>query len=244
MCVIVYKPAGEPLPSKDILLRCFTKNNDGAGMMFVKGDKVHIQKGYFTFERFYTDAKANCSKSTPAVFHFRISTAGGVHSELTHPFAVSENRRECIDSITTCDVGIAHNGVISIDHEYNDSDTLAFVYKYLSLIADKPDWYKSEDNVKLVSVLIGSYNKLAIMSSDGHVELIGDFIRDNGIYYSNTSYKEVSSPNNKTYWDLFRDEDGKYDFGYASCPVDMANDYSCCNNCRQRYHCPLVKGGK
>ena len=65
MCIIVAKPKGQDVPSKEILKQCFTKNPDGAGMMYpvkVKDGKVleiteeggessiYIDNGFMDFE--------------------------------------------------------------------------------------------------------------------------------------------------------------------------------------------------
>ena len=46
MCVIVYKPAGCPMPDEATLRSCWDTNPDGAGMMLPDGDAVRIRKGF------------------------------------------------------------------------------------------------------------------------------------------------------------------------------------------------------
>ena len=53
MCIIINKPKGIEMPSKEILRNCFTRNSDGAGLMYALNGKVQIHKGFMTFDKFY-----------------------------------------------------------------------------------------------------------------------------------------------------------------------------------------------
>jgi len=89
-------------------------------------------------------------------------------------------------------VGVAHNGIIDFTSTYSKkvdySDTMLFITDYLSLIIDGAGWHTDARRVELVARLASS--KLAILDDSGHCELIGDFINDGGVYYSNASYKD------------------------------------------------------
>ena len=91
------------------------------------------------------------------------------------------------------EIGIAHNGIIDLtSSKYNYtvtySDTMKFITDYLTLIIHNKNYYKDKDTLTLIERLIES--KMAIMDGDGHTELIGNFIEDNGCYYSNNYFKE------------------------------------------------------
>lgn len=199
MCIIAYKPKDIEMPDKQILLNCFNRNPDGAGYMFAEDNKVKIKKGFMSFSAFYNDLMIDydrMGKGTDFVLHFRIGTQGGNIPANTHPFAISENVEDLKELYKECDVALAHNGIINLTSNYlsssNTSDTMDFITDYLSCIIREGDWYKQksfEKNVKLIEKLIGYSNKLAIMSNDGHTELIGNFIQEKGIFYSNTSYE-------------------------------------------------------
>ncbi len=196
MCIIVYKPMEKEMPSKNILKTCWENNDDGAGYMFPDGNKVTIKKGFMKFDSFYASLKSDYKKMgrfTPFVLHFRISTQAGVNEQCTHPFPLSREMDDLRKIRTTCDIGIAHNGIIDLTKSgyyttVTYSDTMKFITDYASLIIKSKDYYKDKDTVKLIDRLV--QGKLAIMDSDGHVELIGEFIKDNGIYYSNSYYKQ------------------------------------------------------
>ena len=57
MCIAVYKPIGQKMPSKKIFSNCFSSNDDGAGFMFPYNGKVHYEKGFMSYKSFKTGLK-------------------------------------------------------------------------------------------------------------------------------------------------------------------------------------------
>jgi len=216
MCIIVVKPSGVKLPSKERLQICFNNNKDGAGFMYLKNKMVRIAKGYFTFDQFYNDLKEVAKKDVPVVMHFRIVSKGLKNAENTHPFPVTDNDLFIKNQNVSCKVGIAHNGTISspiLTVSSGDSDTLTFARDFLPLIVyDNPKYYEDKDNIKLIEKIIGGFNKLAILSNDGHIEMINHFIEDDGCFYSNYTY-EIHTYNEypKNYTGLFVRDKNYYD---------------------------------
>ena len=207
MCVIVYKNVGVKFPSKETLKNCFENNPDGAGYMFPADNRVHIRKGFNTFNKFWkalTKTRKVYGDDIPYVLHFRISTQAHGRMDCTHPFPLSKNMEDLRLLNCSCSFGIAHNGIISLTSssyysygKWDDfgymkqitySDTMKFITDYLSLIIKDKCYYKDKDKLELIEKLCDS--KLAIMDSSGYVQLIGDFVKDaNGVVYSNESYK-------------------------------------------------------
>lgn len=197
MCIIVYKPAGVALPSKNILRNCWDNNDDGAGFMYPLNDGVRISKGYMNFDDFMRDIHALKNlKEKPLVIHFRIATHGKVSASMTHPFPVCSDEKLLLSTRTTCRFGLAHNGVIPIAGRYGGvfgnqlSDTAIFVRDYASLIISD-GWDRNKNNIKLIERIAES--KLAIMGPDGKVTLIGRFIENDGCYYSNMTFENYST---------------------------------------------------
>lgn len=244
MCIIVYKPKDVDMPKDGTLVNCFVGNPDGAGYMFTENNKVHIKKGFMDYKNFYDSLMNdyyNVGKSTPFVLHFRIGTQGGNIPANTHPFPISQTMSDLQQLDKVCDVAMAHNGILSITstgyysykNKVTTSDTMDFITEYLSLIVTQSDWYKAKSFDKsklLIERLIGHSNKFAIMSNDGHTELIGDFIYDkkDKCYYSNTSYEkspytyrsydsieEKKSNDDESEWDKWiNDSSVKMDYQY------------------------------
>lgn len=209
MCVIVYKPKDIDFPTKETLKACWTKNDDGAGFMFPLKNKVVIKKGFMTFDDFYnalTETINTYGTKRPYVMHFRITTQGGVQAKLTHPYPLSKNMKDLQELNFTSDIGVAHNGIISLtscagEKEYND--TMKFITDYLALIIKHRTFYNDEDTLTLIKSLCKS--KLCILDGAGHVQLIGDFIKGNdNCYYSNKSFENYVP---------------SYGYGYNDCNI-------------------------
>lgn len=272
MCIVVYKPKDRLMPSEDILRECFVRNPDGAGYMFPEDDKVVIKKGYMNFKALYQAVMKDYNRlgaQTPFVLHFRIQTQGGVNQQCTHPFPISKKMVDLKELDINCDFGLAHNGIISLtsttsystyydadtrtykyDYRKPDySDTMKFITDYLSLIIKNNNWYKDEDKLTLIEQLAGYSNKFAIMDAKGHTTLIGNFIEDNGIYYSNGTYEPLLYKTQKSkcvvepedefdYFDkYYNEETNTYDFPVNDCPCWQLGDDSMCELCSNYQEC-------
>lgn len=192
MCIIVYKSFGVEMPDYTIFENCFDKNHDGAGIMFRDNSgEIIIKKGYFDIWELY-DAFDEIEnefdlKYLDLVIHFRLATTGKVCDENCHPFPITASISELKKCEIKCKIGVAHNGVISFcsnKKRSNLSDTQIFIKDYLSYLP-----YNQFDNLKALELIqIASKSKFVFMTKD-NVNIIGDFILDNNIYYSNNSYK-------------------------------------------------------
>lgn len=249
------------MPSKDTLKNCFENNPDGAGYMFPTKKGVCIKKGFMDFESFYNSLMSDYNvtgEECPYVMHFRIGTQGGNIPANTHPFPISQNIDDLRQLNFYSDVALAHNGIISLTTNYSinstTSDTMDFITQYLCLIINESKWYKEkyQDKAKLlIERLIGGSNKLAIMSKDGHTELIGNFIyeKTDNCYYSNSSYsyskpKYDYSIGNPLYdydidFDKYMDNDGWYNFKEWNCPYILCDMFDYCYSCKNYAKCWL-----
>ena len=204
MCIAVFKPAGQNAPTIETLKQCFKRNPDGAGFMVAINDKVVIRKGFMKFKDFEKAYKSFFQdvndKDYSVVYHFRIQTQGGAQPMLTHPYPLTRSYAEMRKLDNECEIGVAHNGIISLTSEYgvkDRNDSMTFISEYLvDIIHGNHYWSKKPEKVRLVNRLLGGGypNKLAILSKTGYCALIGNWIKDNGIYYSNTSYVIPDTP--------------------------------------------------
>lgn len=199
------------MPSKDILKQCFSHNNDGAGLMFVNKGKVNIVKGFMTFDKFYDylmklDHIHNL-KEHALVMHFRISTGGNVDGGNCHPYPISAKEKDLRKEYITCNLGMAHNGIISMYSKKNGvlNDTQQFIMNCVStLYAMDKEFYKKKKPMDLLEDIAGS--KLCFLDTEENIYYVGSFIEDEGIYYSNSSYIPYTYPAYTS---------GKYDsYGY------------------------------
>ena len=267
MCIIVYKPKFEKMPKEEVLKNCFENNSDGAGFMLTYKKQVMIEKGFKTYNDFKNaldKAVKKYGEDAPYVLHFRISTQGGTRQDCCHPYPLSHDMNDLRKLRFKTDIGIAHNGIISLTSmgyktQVTYNDTMLFITDFLSLIIDDKKYYKDNKKLLLIERLVES--RLAILDNDGHCELIGSgwiYEKDDGCYYSNSSYKTQKwiyntmlddnyddwdkYENNVEYWESkYNAETNEYDFNDSydeDCPLDFGEDYYCdfcskCNKCKK-----------
>ena len=260
MCVIAYKPLNIAFPEEQILKNCYDNNPDGAGFMYTFNGKVYIQKGYTSYSTFKAaldTARAKTGDNVPYVMHFRIATQG-FKPEMTHPFPLSSNMEALKRTKCNCNIGVAHNGILSLtsDGSKEYSDTMKFITDYLSLIIRSYDWHKDDRTKTLIERLIHG-SRLAILDKHGHCELMGEgWVEDKGIFYSNTSYnrKKVTYTWSKgwdwydTFYDPYDEWDkywnkkkNTYDFKVNNCPATVDCDDTYCEFCSNYSKCPYVQ---
>lgn len=203
MCIIVAKDRAGRLPTQDELKNCFNRNSDGAGFMYVKNDKVIIDKGYMTFNDFIKRynkllRKFDNFNNKSLVIHFRIGTSGTNSAKNTHPYPITNIQENLHKRYFACKLGVAHNGII---HDYtpnkylnntnNDTnDTQEFIKHYLTPLKENfKNFYKNDDMKKAIEYLTNS--KFAFINKNDDLELIGDFIEDNNLHFSNSTYKKI-----------------------------------------------------
>lgn len=198
MCIIVAKPAGAKMPDMKIIENCFTNNPDGAGFMFNDGNKVRGFKGFMNLEAF----KAKLSKIEKkygkltmknVVMHFRIGTHGSNIAANTHPFPLVSSYKSMRQLEWVNSIGVAHNGIIECVDRHVDikkenvSDTMVFIKRVINPISSVTNIMKNDKILE--GLWLASGSKLAFLDGMGTLKVLGDFTFDNGIYYSNTSYK-------------------------------------------------------
>ena len=201
MCIIVAKNKNIDMPSKEVLKRCFNSNRDGAGYMYVKNGKVYINKGFMDFDSFYNSieklGKIYDLKKHALVMHFRISTGGNVDGGNCHPYPITSNEEYLRRKHFVTDLGMCHNGTIS---HYSGgwqskevlNDTQKFIKNFVSVLKDMDnDFLHNRRAMELIEDIAGS--KLCFLDSDEKIHLVGNFIKDNGVYYSNSSYLDYYS---------------------------------------------------
>lgn len=189
MCIIVAKPAGVDIPSDTVLSNCFDGNPDGAGMAYARDGQVVVVKGLMELEDVYAAlANEGIGKDTPMVLHFRWATSGRLVAENTHPFPITGNVKEFRMLRWSGKVpAIAHNGVIGLG-EKEWSDTAVFVRDMLADPFVFPRLKQGDKRCLGFVEKLAKGDKFAIMMPNGKTHLIGKFIEDSGVWYSNNGY--------------------------------------------------------
>lgn len=192
MCIIAAKPQNVAMPTEEQLENMWYNNPDGAGFMYNKDGRVQIEKGFMTYDAFEKAlkeaGKTTDLKKAAVVLHFRITTHGGTKPENCHPFPVTDSIGLLKKRKLRTKLGVAHNGVIEITPRSGISDTMEYILSQLGpLQRAVPKFYKDKDLMEMISNAISS--KMAFLDRDGKIYTIGNFVEDNGIKYSNTTYK-------------------------------------------------------
>lgn len=222
MCIAICKPAGAKFPSDEILHCCWNNNDDGAGFAYPIRNGVLIQKGFMNWEDYISAIHALKEKidvdATPMLMHFRIATHGARDATMTHPFPVQYDDGVLKKTEYVSDYAVIHNGVISMCSLTKNglSDTATFVKEYLTLLSANKGWIHSKENMELIHKLIGS--KMAFIDKYGNVNMTAGFEEHEGVFYSNTSYKENRIRKTTYYhsaYDYYDDDDYSYDYHYS-----------------------------
>lgn len=182
MCVIIAKKQGIKIPDDETIKACFFWNDDGAGYAVRFGDNIFISKGFMVVDDLLKELhdinnQINLT-DTDMIFHFRIATSGGELPQLTHPFPVTTNIKILSQLTIMTDIAIAHNGIISIPHEKEESDTVAFI----KVIAKYKDLIYETDLLEAVD------SKFAILDKNG-IKTVGKFTEKDGLLFSNMSHE-------------------------------------------------------
>lgn len=209
MCIIACKPSGVAMPDIKTLRHCWEGNNDGAGISYWKVgmDKVEIIKGFMKFNKLRQAVNdLNFTQEDIVVIHFRYATHGLVDGGNTHPFPLSAKIEELRSCQWQGECAISHNGVFG---SMPCHETLSDTQKFISGIMCNEAIINNLDN-KAVQELLGGYcgssSKLAILRP-GKLLMIGHFIEDKGLFYSNHDYKPIM----KNVWTA-KDNDDLNDF--------------------------------
>lgn len=201
MCIICSSPAGIRQPSEAQLRRMFEHNSHGAGYMVARGGRVEISKGFMTWPEFIRAVRyEKFSAEDPVVYHFRISTQAGVTPEMCHPFPLTSHIEDCKMLDLACPVGVAHNGVIRLTSDHTDreySDTAHYITEFLRFFVRTPEDLKDPAVLEAIRRTTGS--KWAIMDGSGHIATVGEFEEEDGLLFSNGSFRGAAAAPRRTF---------------------------------------------
>ncbi len=197
MCLIVAKNSKVNLPPIKYLKNANFYNPHGIGIAYWKygSGEVIIKKDFKNIKPFIKWFKKNISKKDACIIHFRFATSGLVDNGNRHPFPLTKNGSIIRRQNFKCKIAVAHNGIVSqyspcrvSEKNKNFSDTQLFIMDILQ----EPLIKENLEN-KTIKKLLGDFvggDRLAFINAKGHIEKIGEFEKNGGIYYSNDKYKQ------------------------------------------------------
>ena len=179
------------MPDKATRTRMWTRNPDGAGIMYAKGGYVYIEKGFMSLaameKRLDSLSQHVNLTDVPVILHYRITTHGGTNPQCTHPFPVTNNIRNLKATRTRTKLAVAHNGIINIKVRPGISDTMEFT---ADVLATMPKGFTKDTKAlhHIEAQISGS--RLCLLDGAGRITRIGNwYAGDDGCWYSNLSYE-------------------------------------------------------
>lgn len=192
MCVAVVVPAGESLTEQQFrAMHAANRDSWGFGWhnRYVKPE-ANQNLGYLTHDKDVTnteDAWAKYQKGltlnrrneSPHLVHFRIRTAGKNNQVNAHPFHINGGL-------------LIHNGHINGSHGPSGTDDYSDTYYFAKVFNTHLPAGMTPEQIKFLGGLIGAYNKVALLHSDGTTTIINEqagYRLPNGIWVSNTFWQ-------------------------------------------------------
>ncbi len=239
MCVIVFKPEDQKMPSRETLLACWEHNPDGAGIMYPAAGGVRAWKGFMEwadFERALGELEEKADlEAVPVALHFRIATHGGVKPGCCHPFAVCKDYKMMRKTDRLCRLGFMHNGMLSgFDTGKGVSDSMAFAANVLLPLTRLDDDPLSNKWIEKVIASSTQGSRFLLMNAQGEVSIFGEWEQVDGILYSNLNHLRYSYSGyygQSSLFDAFMGFDGD--------PTDLldAGLYEACADCAYLNDC-------
>ena len=168
---------------------CFASNDDGVGISWSEKGINKYVKGLMDVEEAWDEYRSlNIRKKH--VVHFRLASAGGVCEELTHPFACDIHDDNHLVYAGESPL-LSHNGTVS---GWRDL--------MLQFLLSRKDIKTSGriSDTRFTSMLVDEIGTAALELVGGKWALFdknkifvwGDFEEDNGILFSNSSFKTTT----------------------------------------------------
>lgn len=196
MCIIAFKPHKVEPISKKVLKQCWNRNSDGAGYAYLaEGDDGNefweVKKGFMSWKKFWKSYSAEeFKKEHVYVCHFRIKSAGEINPGNTHPFPITDDYNTMTQLRFQSKHIVLHNGTCGTgDKGY--SDTMVFIRNKIDALW-KPS-YKDERVWEILRDLISDTRDRWLILEPDHYHKFGNWQEESGVFYSNTSYKPLST---------------------------------------------------
>lgn len=193
MCIIAISEIGKALPDKETMRTMWDCNPDGAGFMYNRRNKVHIHKGFMTFDDFINaiDSLSFDPKDVQFIIHFRIGTHGGNTPQNTHPFPVTRKVKnmQALEFVTDC--AFMHNGIIhSVEMLKNSiSDTMEYDRQILADLYDMDKQFYKRKSIQILIEESINGSRMVFLNGKGEIVRLGDWVKEDGIWYSNSTFK-------------------------------------------------------
>lgn len=177
MCIICIKKMGVLYPTKSTVKTMCDNNPDGFSIVLShRGKRPMIYKtlNKKDFLNVFDDwSKKYDYNETSMFIHARIKTHGSARLENCHGWRS--------DGLV-----FAHNGILSIENRGDLTDSETF-FRDIFIPAYRCGGWKMAE--RTVDAIIGT-SKFVFIDKNGDIKHYGNYVEDNGLLYSNTTYIE------------------------------------------------------
>lgn len=187
MCLIIASKSNGPKISEEILKVAQDLNQDGIGVSYSLNNNLITKKDFVDFNDFY-QYYLNIPNESPALIHFRKSSAGGKTPENIHPFLLENNENN--NKTVWC-----LNGTVS-DHVVKDclqsdcylmNESIILPIYLLDNFFYQKEYFKSllKSHVKTAKmVFLNNSGEFTIIN-----ETLGEWINDKTTWVSNVLFR-------------------------------------------------------
>ena len=164
--------------------------------MYFKDGTVIIRKGFMEWGGFCDALEEACEEvdeaGTPMALHFRIATHGGIKPQTCHPFAITSVLAKMGASRIEASSGFMHNGTLrGLETRKGLSDTMAFVANVLYPLRTMGGRIAGDRNAESIMRSVTQGSRFLLFEAPDRVSMFGDWVENRGVFYSNTSYRQV-----------------------------------------------------
>lgn len=167
------------MPSDRTIRVMADANPHGFGIAYNENYKLIVKKTMDLEE--YIAWCHEVPQDSGAILHLRIATHGSVQEKNCHPFLSEDGN-----------LAFAHNGVLSIHNRGDMTDSETFFrdcLEHLWNLGITPNDYRFKNACDMV---IGS-SKFSFIDNEGNINYMGNWIEDEELLFSNTSYIDYDS---------------------------------------------------
>lgn len=180
MCILIAKEKGAQFPPLNHIQNAMTANRDGFAIAWNECGQVKTFKtmnATTMFEKYISLTERLDPRTTGMIFHARIATHGSLGIANCHCWTSFKGN--------SLEMAFAHNGILQIPNRDDMTDSETFLRDYF-----EPCFYRGGWNWAFHTIRkhIGT-SKFAFLDRSGDIHHYGNYITDNGVLYSNTSYQ-------------------------------------------------------
>jgi hypothetical protein len=178
MCIIAIKKKSAQFPKVETIKKMCDNNPDGFAIVYhIKGKGVKSMRSLNSDDvyKLYRQLLRYSHKNVSFFMHARVKTHGTINANNCHGWHSDE-----------CKMYFAHNGILSVKNRGDMTDSETFFRDIFTPAYLVGGWNAAK---LTIDACIGT-SKFVFMDDNGAIEHFGQYIEDEGMLYSNSTYKD------------------------------------------------------